>query len=135
MNSVEVTHAVIDGILAHAREEAPNECCGLLIGTAGRIDACVRTRNLLASATRYRIDPQQHFAALREVRGTGRAVIGAYHSHPGTVAEPSRRDVAEAHDPDLLHVIVSLRDAGRPDVRGYRIRDGLVEEVRLVPSA
>jgi proteasome lid subunit RPN8/RPN11 len=133
--SVELTSAVIGEMIAHAREDAPNECCGLLLGVGGRIDECVRTRNVLASPTRYRINPAEHFEALRRVRGTGRAVVAAYHSHVATGAEPSPRDIAEAHDPDLLYVIVSLRDAARPVVRGYRIRDGVVEGVALVTSA
>lgn len=125
---------VLEAMISHARADAPNECCGLLVGTPTRLDESVPARNVFASPTRYRVDPAQHFALLRRVRRTGRAVIGAYHSHLLTPARPSPRDVAEAHDPDLLYVIVSLRDAGRPDVRGYRIRGGEVSEVRLVAS-
>ncbi len=132
MSSIEVAAAVLEAIVAHARAEAPNECCGLLIGVAGRVDESAPTPNILASPSRYLIDPERHFAVLRRARNAGAAVVGAYHSHPRTGAEPSERDVAEAHDPSLLYVIVSLRDADRPEVRAYRIREGEVREVRLI---
>ncbi len=131
MSRVDVERAVVEAMVAHARAEAPNECCGLLVASQGRIDECVPARNVFTSPTRYRIDPAQHFAVLRRLRGTARAVVGAYHSHVRTAARPSPRDIAEAHDPDLLYVIVSLQDADHPDVRGYRIRSGQVQEVRL----
>lgn len=135
MSSVEVATAVFDAMVRHARTDAPNECCGLLVGVEGRIDESAPTRNILASPSRYRIDPEQHFAVLRRARRAGLAVVGAYHSHLRTGAEPSERDIAEAHDPKLLHVIVSLQDPERPHVRGYRICEGQVVEVRLMTGA
>jgi proteasome lid subunit RPN8/RPN11 len=132
VSSVDVASAVFDAIVAHARAEAPKECCGLLIGVAGRVDESAPTRNVLASPSRYRIDPQQHFAVLRRARAAGASVVGAYHSHLRTGAQPSERDVAEAYDPSLLYVIVSLKDPQRPDVRGYHIQDGTVVEVSLL---
>ncbi len=131
---MEVVPAVLEAIVAHARADAPNECCGLLAGSDARVDECVPARNVLASPSRYRVDPPAHFALLRRLRGTGRRIVGAYHSHLRTAAVPSLRDIAEAYDPDLLYVIVSLQDAARPDVRAYRIRDGRAAEVRLVAA-
>lgn len=133
-SGIEAPTAVLDALVAHAREEAPNECCGLLMGTAAAIEASIRTRNILASPTRYRIDPQDHFAAIKRVRREGGRIVGAYHSHLRTAAVPSERDVAEATDPGLLHVIVSLLDPAQPEIRAYRIVDGQAGEVTLVRS-
>ena len=95
--------------VAHARDEAPNECCGLLLGRDGEIVEIVRARNIAdAPATRFLIDPADHFAALRRARQTGLEVVGFYHSHPASPPEPSARDRAEFSYPDHLYAIVSL---------------------------
>ncbi len=104
-----ITREAREAILAHARDELPRECCGLLIGTGGRIDGACRSRNLESGETRFTIDPRDHFAAIRQARASGREVLGVYHSHPSTPAEPSARDLAEASYPEYLYLIVSLR--------------------------
>ena len=129
---MELRRAALDALLAHARREAPNECCGLLIGCEGRIDEAVPARNVDEHPARYRIDPADHFATIRRVRREGRAIVGAYHSHPNTSAVPSEADVSEAYDPALLYLIISLREQDKADVRGYRIADGNFHEVPLV---
>jgi [CysO sulfur-carrier protein]-S-L-cysteine hydrolase len=129
--SIAVAAHALEAMVAHARREAPNECCGLLVGWPGRIDESVATTNLAASPTRFLLDPSDHIAINRRLRGSGREVIGAYHSHPHSAAEPSPTDIAEAHYPDFIHVIVSLADPANVDVRGYRIRSGRVSLVTL----
>lgn len=112
-------------VIAHARAEAPKECCGLLIGHGGAIDECVPARNLdPASATRYLLDPAVHIATRRRLRGTGREVIGCYHSHPGSAAVPSGTDVAEAHYAEFIWMIVSLANAGAPEIAAFLLDGG-----------
>jgi proteasome lid subunit RPN8/RPN11 len=130
---VSIRRAAVDGMMRHAREEMPNECCGLLVGTARTIERAVPARNLRASPTRFLVDPADHFKALREARGSGLSVVGAYHSHPASGAQPSETDVAEINDPALLQVIVSLVHAVTgPRIRGFRMADGNFFEVELV---
>jgi proteasome lid subunit RPN8/RPN11 len=129
---VELSREALDAAVAHARREAPNECCGLLIGSPDRIDEAVAARNVDSSPSRYRIDPADHFATIRRVRQDGRAIVGAYHSHPSSPAVPSPTDVAEAYDEGLLYVIISLRDSARAEIRAYRIAGGNFHEVPLV---
>ena len=120
---------VIADIIAHAREDAPRECCGLLIGKPGAIARCVRAKNLDATATRYLIDPEDHFAAIRAARAEGLEVIGAYHSHPSSAPVPSPTDMAEANSgSDFVYVIVSLLN---DDVRAYRIDAGVGKPLAL----
>jgi proteasome lid subunit RPN8/RPN11 len=129
MELVRIRSAAWDAMLAHARTAAPAECCGLLIGRDGLVEDCAPARNVHASATRFLIDPADHFAAIRRARAGGRRVIGAYHSHPHSAAVPSPTDLAEANDPELLYVIVSL--AGGEDVRGYKLEAGGFVSVSL----
>jgi proteasome lid subunit RPN8/RPN11 len=64
------------------------------------------------------------------LRGTGRAVVGVYHSHPATPAEPSISDVAEAHYAEFIYLIVSLLGT-TPSLRAYRIVDGVASPLLI----
>ena len=125
-----IRRAVLDAIVAHARADAPLECCGLLIGSDDLIDDSFPVKNVRESRVAFEVDPAGHFAAIRKARVTNRTVIGAYHSHPMSAPTPSETDVREANDSTLLHVIVSLA-ADEPVVRAYRISADGVESVRL----
>ena len=124
---------MLAGIIGHARDAAPLECCGLLAGKDELIDQYICTDNIRASEVAYQVNPVEHLAAIRSLRARGRVIVGAYHSHPRTPAVPSATDLAEAHDADLLYVIVSLCD-DRPDVRAYRLQDGTFVEVPVVAA-
>jgi proteasome lid subunit RPN8/RPN11 len=125
---------VLEDIAAHAREALPNECCGLLLGQGETIDEAVRARNQERSPTRFLIDPADHFAAIRLARATGREVVGSYHSHPTTPPIPSAADLAEAHFPDSVYVIVRpCADETPADIRAYRLGSGNFEPLELVP--
>ena len=128
---VRARRATIEELIGHARDASPRECCGLLVGARDEIQWTMRARNLDPSPGRYLIDPDDHFEALRRARSAGLAVIGAYHSHPGREAVPSAADLAEADDPELLYVIVSL-EAGIADVRAFRLFGGNFRTVELV---
>lgn len=121
-------------IVAHAREERPNECCGLLLGVAGLVDEAVRARNERLSPTRFLVHAQDHLRALRLARATGREVLGAYHSHPRGPSTPSETDRAEMNDPGLIYVIASLA-SDPPDVLAYEWRDGDFTPVALTVVA
>ena len=123
---------VLDAIVAHARAEAPYECCGLLIGSASEVEASYPVDNIRRSPVRFEVDPAGHFAAIREARSSGRAVVGAYHSHPASPAIPSETDIRDAQDPEFLHAIVSLIDPST--VRAYFIDRGTVTEVLVEPA-
>jgi proteasome lid subunit RPN8/RPN11 len=115
----EISSVVVDAVVAHAREAAPAECCGLLLGTGDMVVAAARTRNIANDPTRrFEVDPQDHIDVRRDARGRGLAVLGFYHSHP-----PSPTDVAEASYPDHLYLIVSLA-AAPPDVGLFRLEGG-----------
>lgn len=94
-----------------AREAAPRECCGLLLGAREgdlfRITTIHPARNLAMQDDRFDIAPQDHFAAQRSARAGGVTVIGCYHSHPGGAAQPSSRDLAGAGEVEFLWLIAN----------------------------
>jgi proteasome lid subunit RPN8/RPN11 len=111
---------VLDAIVAHAREAAPAECCGLLLGSPASIVEAARTRNVADDAeSRFLIDPKDHIDGRREARLRSLQVVGFYHSHPRSPAEPSARDRAEASYPDDLYLIVRLF-VEPPEIRIFR---------------
>jgi len=129
--SIAITSDILRAIVAHAAEAAPRECCGLLVGTRCRIDERVPTRNVDPNPARFQINPVEHIELNRRLRGSGRAVVGVYHSHPRSAAEPSDSDVAEASYPEFVHVIVSLAGESHSSVRAYRIDGGVATTLAL----
>ena len=107
----------------HAREAAPAECCGLLLGRGDAVLEAVRARNISGVATRFEVDPRDHIDTRRLARRRGLEVVGFYHSHPHSPAVPSATDVDEAGYDDYLYVIVSLA-VDPPDVALYRLSSG-----------
>ena len=128
---VSLKSSVIDCVVAHAREAAPAECCGLLLGAGACIGEAIPTRNLAESPTRFLIDPEQHIAGRRGARRRGLDVIGFYHSHPHSAAQPSERDRDEASYPDHLYLIVGMH-VEPPEVRLFMPGEGNFLEVPFV---
>jgi proteasome lid subunit RPN8/RPN11 len=122
-----IARRVLNGVLAHAKEAGPSECCGILLGDGDRILIAVRARNLDADLNRrFWIDPSDHIEARRSGRREGLEVVGFYHSHPTSEAYPSPTDIAESSYPDAVSLIVGMK-AGRFEVRLFRWRDSGVE--------
>ena len=133
--AIEVRQSVLEAITAHARDEAPLECCGILIGRERRVERAARARNILGSTTRYLVDAEDHFAALRSARESGQSVVGFYHSHPASPPSPSETDRAEAAYPGHLHLIVFPGSATQAaEIRAFRLVDsGNFLAVEIVP--
>jgi proteasome lid subunit RPN8/RPN11 len=130
---VKIRKTVLDRIVAHAVEDLPNECCGLLIGTPDMVEDAARARNTKRSRTKFQVEPADHFAAIRRARSAGFEIIGAYHSHPSGPSGPSDTDRARLTDPAMMfHVIVSLAHGTRT-VRAFRLADGNFSPLELVP--
>ncbi len=124
-----VSRDLINAIVAHARADAPNECCGLI---GGRDDTPVSTRraeNLFASPTRFEVGDLPRL--LREIEESGEDLLGMYHSHPRSEAYPSQTDVNLAWGwPGTTWFICSLMDS-EPAVRAFVIEDAQVDEIDL----
>lgn len=129
---MKIRQDVLTKIVAHAVEDLPNECCGLLIGTAEMVEDASRARNTKRSRTKFQVEPADHFAAVRRARAAGFEIVGAYHSHPSGPSGPSETDRARLTDPSMFHVIISLAHGTRT-VRAFRLTDGNFSPLELVP--
>lgn len=123
--TIVLPRAVRRAIVAHAERERPRECCGFLVGSGSRVTHAVPMSNVAEGTTRYRLDDRGHIELrrlLREFRPP-LAIVGVYHSHPAGAPVPSETDVAEAHYPEWIHVIVGL-GSGRARLAAFRIAGG-----------
>ena len=111
--------ALLKVIIDEAEAAAPEECCGLLVGRSwseGQSDNDRVVTRVAPSANvtegdplkSFEVDPKLRFDLMREIRDTDKRIIGVYHSHPDQSAQPSARDLAQAWEPDLTWLIVSL---------------------------
>ncbi|HWO46730.1 MAG TPA: M67 family metallopeptidase [Solirubrobacterales bacterium] len=129
---MKISQALIDEMVAHAREDLPNECCGMIGGRDGEASRVVRVENAAASPLRYEMDPQGQYDALKAIEDAGEELIGIYHSHTRSAAYPSQTDVNEARMwPEQAYVIVSLEDEEAPDVKAFDLADLKIADVEL----
>jgi proteasome lid subunit RPN8/RPN11 len=118
-------------IVDHCIAVLPNEACGILAGRGGAVLRVIAMTNAEPSPAFYVMDPGEQFKVMKELRQAGLDLVGIYHSHTGSRAYPSATDVQLASYPEAVYVIVSLMDRENPEVRGFSLRDGVIDEVPL----
>lgn len=156
-----ISRSLVDQMIAHTRQEAPDECWGLLAGTGEQVLAvypCANGAEPDERPFRYRTEPNSQRQADDAIGAAGLEIVGIYHSHTHTQPFPSPTDISEANPflGDIAYVLVSLRTAGqpfvyrgmsrdawqqahdfaqthpaRPEVCAFRIRDGQAEQIEL----
>ncbi len=121
-------------MIEHAREEDPNECCGILAAARdGSIVKQYRITNVEKSPYRYQMDAKEHLVASNEIDDNGWEMLVFYHSHTHSPAYPSATDVRLAANwPDQHYLLISLEDKATPIVRVFRIVEGEVTEEPIV---
>lgn len=127
-----ISQTLIDEMIAHAREDVPNECCGLVGGRDGAATSVYRMRNEFESPLRYKLHADDNLRVSKEMLKADEEMIGVYHSHTKSAAYPSQTDVNEGQAwPELTYFIVSLADADVPDVKAYLLKDLKIADVEL----
>ena len=125
-----ISRQLLDEIIAHAREDAPNECCGMIASSNGEAVTVHRAQNTAASPFRYEMDGMEQYRIQTAIEDAGLELGAIYHSHTRSAPEPSQTDINLAFYPDALYVIVGLKSPA-PDVRAWRIVDGNVSAAAL----
>jgi proteasome lid subunit RPN8/RPN11 len=122
---VVVPDAVRQALAAHARDESPNEACGVVVLRDGVAERYVAGRNAAASPYRFELDvaPETWFL---EDEGYELAV---FHSHLSSPPRPSRTDVENvglwSGRPYLIYTVRT------DELAGWRIADGAIEPLEL----
>ncbi|HEV8589868.1 MAG TPA: M67 family metallopeptidase [Pyrinomonadaceae bacterium] len=121
--TITLTSKLVQQLIAHAHETAPQECCGLIGGTSdGQAQTIYRTRNIAGEPRiAYEAAPEDLFAAQRAMRERGEELLAIYHSHPRAKdPEPSATDIRLAYYPSAVYLIVGLGN-DEPCLRAFRI--------------
>jgi proteasome lid subunit RPN8/RPN11 len=127
-----IARALVDEITRHAREDLPNECCGIVSTRNDDAVQVYRARNAVPSPLRFEIDPRDLIRIHTEIEGSGLEMGFMYHSHVKSPAYPSQTDVNFAQNwPGVVWLIVSMADPEGPDLRAYRITGAGIEDVPL----
>ena len=127
---MQIARELYDEIVAHARADAPNECCGMIATRDGEAVRIYRAENAAASPLRYEIDGAEQYRIQMAIDDAGLDLGAIYHSHTRTEPYPSQTDINLAFYPDAVYVIVGVANE-ETEVRAFEIRGGRVSEVEL----
>ena len=127
---------IIEELISQARQDAPNETCGYLLGIEnGESEAEVTENywmeNIDHSPEHFSFSPKDQFAALRYAREKGLKILANWHSHPASPSRPSQEDLRLANDPTIRYAILSLHEGVH--LNSFKILNGEVvdKEVHL----
>jgi proteasome lid subunit RPN8/RPN11 len=135
---LQIPRPLLERMLAHARTEFPNECCGMLAGRlecnpaaaapmqVGLVLGVYPLVNEAASPVEFLSSAQSMFAAVRDMDRQGLETLAVYHSHPSTAAVPSRTDLARNYSEDVMNLIISL--STEPEVRAWWLTEKVFRE-------
>ena len=123
---------VIDEMIAQAQQDAPNETCGYLLGTAdGIVTENYWMENIDHSPEHFSFAPRDQFAALKYARNKGLKILANWHSHPASPSRPSQEDLRLANDPTIRYAILSLHEGIH--LNSFAIRNGEVVNKEIHP--
>ena len=125
-----IAQDLLDEMIAHARRDAPNECCGVVGVRDGRATRVVPVKNEAASPLKFEMGIEL-FYALDAIDEAGEELGAIYHSHTRTFPYPSETDRYWSDQyPGAEWIIVGL-EGDEALVRSYLIDKGKVDEVEV----
>ena len=133
MNKLIVSPDLLNRMVSHCRSGYPNEVCGILAGRGGLTKKIYEMPSIEKSPVSYMMEPKKQFEVMKEMRNEGPTMLAIYHSNPQSQAYPSAKDIDLAFYDDAVYIIVSLIEYDRPEIRAFKINDGNVMEVLIVP--
>ena len=124
MADLSIPQHIVDGLIAHAHELDPYECCGFLAGTDNTVTRQYRIKNVVSldgaaqaasfddakvahlsrlspeerAEIAFIMDAQDMFQAVKDMRKEGLTLQVVYHSHPHDPARPSVTDIKIANE-------------------------------------
>lgn len=140
MSLLRLRRTLLEQIGIHAEEQYPNECCGVLLGTAGVdgwtvVDILPADNAAMESArSRYAISPAEVVRITKQARQHGLEIAGFYHSHPDHPAVWSPTDLAEAHWLGCSYLITKVAEGRAEATNSFLLSGTKEEDKQFVPE-
>jgi proteasome lid subunit RPN8/RPN11 len=125
---------MIDQVLAHARRDHPDECCGVIAGKGGIATRVFEMDNAERSPTGFTFDSAQWLTVYRALDDADEEPWVVYHSHTATEAYPSRTDIRWSATAGFPYWLLVSTRSGDDEIRAFTITDGAVTEVPVAVS-
>ena len=127
-----ITEEAYNSLLNQARNDAPIESCGYLLGPDEEtVTQNYQMTNIDHSPEHFSFAPREQFEALNYARRNGLKIVGNWHSHPASPSRPSAEDIKLAHDPDIYYFILSLAEE-TPVFNAFKIQNGeVIDRINL----
>ncbi len=131
---IRIPENIYQKMIEHAKREWPLECCGILGGKDHTVVESFELQNVEKSPIRYSMSPKEQWKTFEEMEKQNIEMIATYHSHPHTIPFPSETDVKLACYPDVVTIIISLKDENNPVMKAFRIEKDAIypEEVVII---
>ncbi|MCW2706751.1 MAG: peptidase, partial [Frankiales bacterium] len=123
--------AMVDQVLAHARRDHPDECCGVIAARDGVATRLFEMENAERSPTGFTFDSAEWLRVYRAFDDADEVPWVVYHSHTMTEAYPSRTDIRWSETAGFPYWLLVSTRSDEDEVHAYTITDGTVTEVDL----
>jgi proteasome lid subunit RPN8/RPN11 len=134
VNVLELPRAMVDQVVAHARRDHPDECCGVIAARDGVAARLVEMENAERSPTGFTFDSGEWLRVYRDLDDADEQPWVVYHSHTATEAYPSRTDIRWSETAGFPYWLLVSTRAEADEVRAFTIDGGVVTEVPLEVS-
>lgn len=123
---ITINKADYERILAHAKENLPEEACGLIAGIDNEdgvreIKKVYLLTNIDHTNEHFSIDPKDQLASIKDMRAEGLKPLGNWHSHPESPSRPSEEDKRLANDSNASYLILSLMEHNNPVLNAFHV--------------
>lgn len=122
--------AMVDQVVAHARRDHPDECCGVISAKDGVAAQVFEMENAERSPTGFSFGTDS-LKVYRAMDDADEEPWIVYHSHTATEACPSRTDIRWSATAGFPYWLLVSTRSEEDEVRAFTIADGVVTEVDL----
>ena len=128
---LQIPRQMLDTILAHARRDHPDECCGVIAARDGEATRLFEMDNAERSPTGFTFDSAEWLRVYRDIDDADEQPWVVYHSHTMTEAYPSRTDIRWSETAGFPYWLLVSTRVETDEVRAFTITGGEVTEVEL----
>lgn len=134
MAIIRIDTKLYDEIVSYARENLPEESCGLIAGEVNGDERLIKKvyflENVDHAEDHFTLSPKDQLGAIKDMRANGLTALGNWHSHPSSPSRPSVEDISLAYDSRASYLILSFMSQA-PVINSFHIENGKYEKEDL----